>query len=102
MSHIQELQPLVDSWYNVYTDHTVFSPEGKLPEEVEEFLQATPRSDHRLEEGSDVVIVVLTTLRHEGFSVDDLWEMVFRKLTININREWVVNHNGTLSHRKTH
>ena len=94
------LDPLLREWYNVYLDHSGMPPENKLTEEVSEFLEAKPRTKHKLEEGVAVMIVVMTELTHEGFDVSDIEDALLRKLLVNINREWITNADGTISHRK--
>ena len=100
MAHPQQIQNLMVRWRNVYLEHTDRPPENKLAEEVDEFLTAQPRSIHKLEEGADVCIVVMTQLLHDGWSVTQLMDQIVDKLFINIEREWVVNPDGTISHRK--
>ena len=94
------IQQLLDEWANVYNGLASAPPQAKLPEEVGEFIEAQSFTRAKLEEGADVVIVVLTQLAYDGFNVEELKQAVQEKLIVNVNRKWRLKPNGTISHIK--
>lgn len=97
---IAKTQDLLIQWHALFRSVTTGPPQNKILEEASEFLDAEPRSSHKLEEAADVVIVVLTQLTDEGFTVKDLLRAVQRKLNINLRRKWRLHDDGTVSHIK--
>lgn len=97
---ILKLQRLAIGWHSVFRELSDGQPQTKLAEEVSEFLEAERRSTHKLEEAADVVIVVITQLTDEGFTVRDLMAAVAAKLSVNIRRTWKLNSDGSVSHVK--
>ena len=100
MPSSQDIHQLLTMWYNVFLELSELEPQNKLLEVVHEFLGAEPKTSAKLEEAADVCIVMMTQLLREGWTPTDLAYSVIDKLQININREWVTNADGTISHRK--
>ena len=71
--------------------------EGKLREEVCEFIESSDKLE-ALSEGADVIIVVLTALAMYGYDASSIFEAVEKKLQKNLARTWVVSDDGILNH----
>lgn len=102
MSQVSLLQVLLDRWVNKFST-LVSDPrtaQNKLQEEVDEFLQAMPGSVHKREEAADVLIVVLTQMEVEDVSIEEVLWSVEEKLHVNLQRNWALNPDGTVSHVK--
>lgn len=97
---VEFFQRLLTSWTTIHDSLAQARPKDKLQEEVDEFLAEENQTNEKLEEGADVIIVVLTDLTSDGFSVEDISSAVISKLNVNIHRKWEVNEDGTLSHIK--
>lgn len=96
----ESIQERLTKWAALFQSLTDGRAQAKLPEEMQEFLEAVSGTEHKLEEGADVVIVVLTQLTTEGFTLVDLLEAVDTKLLVNLERRWKRHADGTVSHVK--
>ena len=79
------LSELLTDWHLVHRKHTRAEPMAKLPEEVQEFLEADGPHE-RLLEGADVIIVIMTQLTEDGWSPREILGAVERKLQVNVDR----------------
>lgn len=96
---VSTTQALLNRWHAIVLSHDQRRPEIKLQEEVTEFLEAKGR-DRKLQEGADVIIVVLTQLSRDHWTLIEVLNEVARKLKVNIGRKWAVDSTGVLSHIK--
>lgn len=97
---IESIQGLLDQWVALFKSLTSGSPQAKLPEETREFLDAEDGTAHKLEEAADVIIVTMTELAFEGFTLAELADAIQAKLLTNLSRQWALHDDGTVSHVK--
>jgi hypothetical protein len=63
-------------------------------------LSHTDDSKKHLFEYVDVIMCILHSAAKKGYTIQQITDAFREKASINFNREWVQNENGTYSHKK--